>query len=105
MRPRIVFAAACGLALGLGVAAAFAGTPGYYVSGEGGVSLPPDLHLDSATLGKGQDSFGTGFVAGGALGYDFGTGWRVEMNSLYQHADVSRLNGAPAGRPSGVDQA
>ncbi len=46
MRPRIVFAAACGLALGLGVAAAFAGTPGYYVSGEGGVSLPPDLHLD-----------------------------------------------------------
>lgn len=96
MRQRIVFAAAFGLAIGCGVAAAFAGTPGYYVSGEGGVSLLPDLHVNSLTLGTQRDSFGTGYAVGGAAGYDYGNGWRLELNSLYQHSDVSRLNGAPA---------
>lgn len=96
MRQRIVFAAAFGVAFGVGIAAALAGTPGYYVSGEGGVSLPPDLQLNSVTLGKQHDGFGTGYAAGGALGYDYGNGWRLEMDSLYQHTDVSRLDGAPA---------
>lgn len=96
MRQRIVFAAALGIAFGAGIASALAGTPGYYVSGEGGVSLPPDLSLNSVTLGKNTESFGTGFAAGGALGYDYGNGWRIELNSLYQHTDLNRLNGAPA---------
>lgn len=96
MRQRIVFAAAFGLAIGCGVAAAFAGTPGYYISGEGGVSLPPDLSLNSLTLGHQRDSFGTGYAVGGAAGYDYGNGWRLEMDSLYQHTDVSRLNGTTA---------
>ncbi len=96
MRQRIVFAAAFGIAIGCGVAAALAGTPGYYVTGEGGVSLPPDLRLNSVTLGPAHESFGTGFAAGGAAGYDTGDGWRVELSSLYQHTDLSRLNGAAA---------
>lgn len=96
MRQRIVFAAALGIAMGIGVAAALAADPGYYVSGAGGVTLPPDLTLNSTTLGKNHDSFGTGYTAGGALGYDYGNGWRLELSSLYQHNDVSRLNGAPA---------
>src|SRR5665213_566656 len=96
MRQRIVFAAAFGLAIGCGVAAALAGTPGYYVSGEGGVFLLPDLQLNSVTLGKRHDGFGTGYAVGGAAGYDYGNGWRLEMDSLYQHTDLSRLNGAPA---------
>jgi len=96
MRQRIVFAAALGVAFGFGIAAALAGDPGYYVSGEGGLSLPPDLHLSGGTLPEGRDSFGTGYVAGGAAGYDFGDGFRLELSSLYQHNDVSRLNGTPA---------
>ncbi|MBS0472084.1 MAG: porin family protein [Proteobacteria bacterium] len=96
MRRQIVFAAALGIAFGVGIGAALADDGGYYVSAEGGVSLPPDLHLDSPTLGRNQDSFGTGFAVGGALGYDTGNGWRVELNTLHQNADVSRLNGTPA---------
>ncbi|HEY0105456.1 MAG TPA: outer membrane beta-barrel protein [Rhizomicrobium sp.] len=95
MRKGIVMAAAFGIAVGLGVGAALAGEPGYYIAGDAGVSLPPDLHLNDAG-GPQHESFGTGIAAGGALGYDFGTGWRFELDSLYQHTDVSRLNGAPA---------
>lgn len=95
MRPRIVFAAALGLAFGFGVAAALAGEPGYYISGEAGVSLPPDLHLNTPA-GTSHESLGTGFATGGALGYDFGDGWRVELNSLYQNTPLSKLDGVAA---------
>jgi OOP family OmpA-OmpF porin len=91
MRLRILFAAGLGLSLGLGIAAALAGEPGYYVSGEGGVSLLPELRLGGTT--PKDESFGTGYVAGGALGYDTGTGWRLELNSLYQHSVLSKLSG------------
>ncbi len=96
MRKRIVFAAAFGVAFGLGVAAALAAEPGYYVAGEGGVSLLPDLHLNDATAGIGHENFEASGAVGGALGYDFGTGWRVEMDSLYQNAGLDRLKGVPA---------
>lgn len=95
MRQRIVFAAAFGVAIGLGVGAALAGEPGWYVSGEGGVSLLPDLHLNDAS-GAQHESFGTGFAAGGALGFDYGNGLRLEMSSLYQHTDLSRIDRALA---------
>jgi len=95
MKRRIMFAAAFGVAIGAGAGTAFAGTPGYYVSGEGGVSLLPDLHVNDTLVGKHSDSFGTGFAAGGAVGYDTGEGVRVELNSLYQHSDAGRLNGTP----------
>jgi OmpA-OmpF porin, OOP family len=96
MRQRIMFAAALGIAIGLGVGAALAGEPGYYVTAEGGVSLPPDLHLNDVALGTQREGYGTGITGGGALGYDTGDGWRVELNSLYQHTDLSRLDGTAA---------
>ena len=94
MKQRIIFAVAFGTAVGLGIGAALA-DPGYYVSGEAGVSLPPDLHLNSGGATQ-QTGFGTGIAGGGAVGYDTGNGIRVELDSLYQHTDVARLNGAPA---------
>ena len=96
MKQRIVFAIAFGAAVGLGVGAALAGEPGYYVSGVAGVSLLPDLHLSPPGGGAQETGFGTGVAAGGALGYDTGDGIRIELDSLYQHSDVARLNGAPA---------
>jgi OOP family OmpA-OmpF porin len=97
MKRTTMMAACLGIAIGTGIGEAFAGTPGYYVSGEGGVSLLPDLHVDDTLVGKQSDSFGTGFAAGGALGYDSGAGVRIELNSLYQHSEAGRLNGAPVG--------
>jgi opacity protein-like surface antigen len=91
---RIMTVAAVGFAIGIVFGSAVAGTPGYYISGEGGVSLLPNLTIKDTLAGKQTDSFNTGFAAGGALGYDMGDGIRIELNSLYQHANVDRLNGA-----------
>lgn len=95
MRRRIVATAVLGIAFGAACGAALAGEPGYYIRGEGGVSLLPDLTVKDTLAGKLSDSFGTGYAAGGAFGYDMGSGIRVELNSLYQHADVGRLGGVP----------
>jgi len=96
MRKRIMFAAALGVAFGLGVASALADDSGsYYVSAGGGVSLLPDLHLNTAG-GTAHEGFGTGYVAGGTVGYNYGDGWRFELTSLYQHSELSRIDGAPA---------
>jgi opacity protein-like surface antigen len=91
MRRRIMAMAL--MAIAFGASAALAGEPGYYISGEGGVSLLPDLTVKDTLAGKLSDSFGTGYAAGGAFGYDMGNGFRVELNSLYQHSDVGRLGG------------
>lgn len=88
---RMMTVAAFGLAIGIG--SAVAGTPGYYITGEGGVSLVPDLTIRDTLAGKQSDSFNTGFAAGGAFGYATGDGIRVELDSLYQHVNVDRLNG------------
>jgi opacity protein-like surface antigen len=90
------FAIAAVLAATLSGTTAYAGTPGYYVTGEGGVSLVPDLPLKSPTLGTLNDSFDTGFAYGGALGYDTGRGWRFELASLYDHTPVTSTAGAAA---------
>jgi opacity protein-like surface antigen len=97
MKRRIVFAAAFGVAMGLGIAAALAGDgSGYYVNVEGGASMPPDLHLSAGGGPTAHEGFGTGFAAGGALGYDTGDGIRLELDSLYQNTPIDHLNGAPA---------
>jgi opacity protein-like surface antigen len=82
-----------GIALSLTAPSAFSATPTFYISGEGGVSLLPDLTFKQAVVGKLSDSFNAGFAAGGAFGYDTGDGIRIELNSLYQHANVDRLGG------------
>jgi len=94
MQRRIMVRAILGIVFSLGATGAFAAVPTFYISGEGGVSLLPDLTLKDTLAGKLSDSFDTGFAAGGAFGYDTGDGIRIELNSLYQHASVDRLGGA-----------
>ena len=95
MRRRLVATAILGIALGSTCNSALAGEPGYYISAEGGVSLLPDLTVKDTLAGKLSDSFGTGYAAGGAFGYDMGNGVRVELNSFYQHSSVGRLGDVP----------
>ena len=95
MKRRIVAKAIQGIAFSLAATGAFAAAPTFYISGEGGVSLLPDLTLKDTLAGKLSDSFDTGFAAGGAFGYDTGDGIRIELNSLYQKSDVDRLGGVP----------
>lgn len=69
--------------------------PGYYISGVVGGSFLPDLRLSNIP-GIHHDRFDDGFAAGGAIGYDTGTGWRYSLESLYQHSNVKGIDGAPA---------
>jgi len=87
MTSRILLAAAFGLLAGHAGAA----QSGFYVSGEGGGSLISELRLKSTTAQN--EGFSGGYVAGGAFGYDTGYGVRLEMNSLYQRNDLSKLDG------------
>lgn len=63
MNKRIMTVVAVGVAIGVGFGSASAGIPGYYISGEGGVSLLPDLTIKDTLEGKQSDSFATGFAA------------------------------------------
>lgn len=90
MRRSILFMAVLGLSVACATAAALAAEPAFYVSGEGGASLLPELRLKGATAQN--EAFYTGYVAGGALGYDAGTGWRLELNALYQRSELYRLD-------------
>jgi hypothetical protein len=83
---------------------ASASDEGYYVSGNGGVTLPPNLTLKSNTLGNMKENLGTGYTYGGSAGYDFGTGWRVQVDSQYTYQSVDRLNGARDERSCLLDE-
>lgn len=73
-----------------------ASTPGYYFSGLAGASLLPSLgYKDSSGL-HAATGFDTGYTFGGAVGYDTGDGWRYELDSLYQLANVDQFDGATA---------
>jgi len=83
-------------AVAVAAGSASASTEGAYISGNGGVSLLPNLDLKSNTLGNQKEHFNTGGSFGGAAGYDYGNGWRVELDSQYTNQRVTRLNGAAA---------
>jgi opacity protein-like surface antigen len=89
-------AASVSVAVLSGAGAALADdTPGYYVSGEGGVSLLPDLRLKDTPSGTLHENFDAGYAYGGALGYDTGAGMRFEIDSLHQMSNLDRLSGTP----------
>jgi opacity protein-like surface antigen len=88
MTLRILHAAA--LALGLFATGASAAESGIYASAEGGASLLTELRLQGTTAQN--EGFSGGYVAGGAMGYDTGYGVRIELNSLYQRNDLSKLD-------------
>lgn len=86
-----------GAALLLAASAANAqSTGGYYISGEGGASFLPYLHLNDTTTGQQHEHFDNGYALGGAFGYDFGNGQRVELDSLYTHSALKSIDGVSA---------
>jgi opacity protein-like surface antigen len=93
---RTILAVALMSVIGATVTSASAGTPGYYVTGEGGVSLLPDLDLRGPSTGAENDSFSSGYAYGGALGYDTGDGTRIELSSLYQDSSLTKLGATNA---------
>jgi opacity protein-like surface antigen len=92
-----LLAAASAFTLSMGLTAAAASPAGPYASGEAGASFMPDQDLTHTPIGTVNESLDTGYAFGGALGYDFGNGLRVELESLTTRADVNGLNGTPAG--------
>jgi OOP family OmpA-OmpF porin len=95
MNRKIMLTAIAALLCGTSAASADS-VPGYYVSGDGGVSFLPDLHLKDTPAGTLHENFNTGYAMGGALGYDTGQGTRFEVDSTYQLSGLNRLGGAPA---------
>jgi opacity protein-like surface antigen len=95
--PRLFLAAASipVAVLGFTGAASAQSQPGYYVSGEGGVSLLPNLQLKSGGTTP-HENFDTGYAYGGAVGYDMGNGARVELDALHQQSSLSSISGTPA---------
>ena len=93
MHRRFWFAATVSAAiLGLASAASAQSQPGYYVSGEGGVSFLPNLQLKSAGTTS-HENFDTSYAYGGAVGYDMGNGTRVELDALHQMSNLSSVSG------------
>jgi opacity protein-like surface antigen len=75
---------------------ASASDQGFYISGDGGASWLPNLNLKSNTVGNQKESFKTGGSFGGSAGYDYGNGWRVQLDSQYTNQSVGRVSGAAA---------
>jgi opacity protein-like surface antigen len=94
MRRSVLFAAGVMMAATTGTA--LASNQGYYFSGLAGASLLPALgYHDSLGLNTHAD-FDTGYLYGGAVGYDTGDGWRVELDSLFQNTEVNHFGGMSA---------
>jgi opacity protein-like surface antigen len=90
---RTLMAAVCVAALAA-AGSASASTAGPYVSTNGGVSLTPNLNLKSNTLGNQSEDTSTGYTFGGSAGWDYGNGWRVQLDSQTTRQNVKALNGA-----------
>ncbi|NJN64557.1 MAG: porin family protein [Acidobacteria bacterium] len=70
--------------------AALAGESGFYISATGGLTWQNDQDLQWTSPSgseRGEARLDSGFLAGGAFGYDFGNGWRVEGEFIYQSVD------------------
>lgn len=94
MNKKIMLAAAVALVSSL--AAAQASQQGYYFSGIAGASLMPDQTLRGLSGGAAHSSFDAGYAYGGAVGWDSGQGWRVELNSVHQNSAIDRVDGTLA---------
>lgn len=92
-----LLATATALVLAAGTGAASASQAGAYVTGEGGVSFMPNQDLTHTPAGTLEESLDTGYNFGAAVGYDFGNGTRIALDSLTARADLNHLGGIPAG--------
>jgi opacity protein-like surface antigen len=78
--------------------------PGAYVTLTAGLTGQRDQTLDFRSAGssaRGDAGFDSGFLGGGAVGYRFGNGWRVEGEFTYQTVDHDGRTFAAVG-PSGA---
>lgn len=100
MNRQILLAAAAASALAFGSASAFAddtsSNGGWYVNADGGASILPNLDLKTSA-GTAHEHFDTGYAYGGAVGYDYGNGMRVELDTTHQVSNLSRVGGTSAG--------
>lgn len=94
-RKLLIAASVSAAALGFAGTASAQSQPGYYVTGEGGVSFLPNLQLKSGGV-TGHENLDTGYAYGGAVGYDMGDGTRVELDALHQMSNLSGISGTPA---------
>lgn len=74
---------------------AYADESGFYITGDGGVSLLPDLHIRLAGT-KEKETFSTGEAFGGAVGYNFGNGFHTEVDGLHSKSDLDTVGGVHA---------
>ncbi len=65
---------------------------GPYVTGFGGYTINPDTDV-TTNSGNGEISFKDGWLAGAAVGYDFGRA-RVEFEGAYHKNDLDTVSGA-----------
>jgi opacity protein-like surface antigen len=99
MKRRLILVA--GAAFAASLSAAAADSPGYYITGDVGASFLPDLHFDDATAGLKHEQYDADVAAGGALGYDMGNGFRLELDSLSQNDPLKGFStGAATGHLS-----
>lgn len=92
MKTRLLLAT--GVTALFAVTAAYASTPGLYVSGDAGVSLLPDLHFNSAASGTSLANYDAGYNFGGAVGYDLGNGLRLQLDSQHAGQQLSGVDGS-----------
>jgi opacity protein-like surface antigen len=81
----------------------FADDRGGYVTVIAGLANQSDQTLDfrnGSTATRGEGAFDSGILGGGAVGYRFDNGWRVEGEFVYQSVDHNGLV-LPSGGPSG----
>lgn len=82
---------------------AHAAEPGAYATAVFGLANQSDQTLDFSRAGPTQSvdaALDRGGLAGGAIGWDFGNGWRVEGEFVYQSVD-SEVVGFRAPAPNG----
>lgn len=98
-RKRIILAFIAATAAG----GAHAAEPGAYATATFGLANQSDQAFEFSGAGPSQSAdaaLDRGGLAGGAIGWDFGTGWRVEGEFAYQSVD-SDVTGFAAPAPGG----
>ncbi|MFA5123108.1 OmpA family protein [Zavarzinia sp.] len=66
---------------------------GPYITGFGGYTINPDTDFTTSGGGSGEFSFKDGWLAGAAVGYDFGRA-RIEFEGAYHKNEFDKASGA-----------
>ncbi|NHN90810.1 OmpA family protein [Acetobacter sicerae] len=81
--------------LALSAAASAQPVQGLYIAGEGGATFNQDQQVRlTHNMPSGRDTWKTGAVGIGSIGYGLGNGFRVELEGNYRNMDYHRLSSA-----------